>query len=105
MKKLFMLATTILVLTAGGFLQPAAGETLRVGCECTYFPFNYRTDDGVLTGYDIDVAKGIIENIGADVEFVCQKWDGMIPALLANKFDLIIASMYRATLGHVSPSE
>ena len=69
MKKLFLLATTILVLTAGGFMQPAAAETLRVGCECTYFPFNYRTNDGVLTGYDIDVAKGIIGIIGADVEF------------------------------------
>ena len=93
MKKLILLAMTILVLTAGGFTQPAAAETLRVGCECTYFPFNYRTNDGVLTGYDIDVAKGIAGIIGADVDFVCQKWDGMIPALLANKFDLIIASM------------
>jgi polar amino acid transport system substrate-binding protein len=93
MKKLILLATAILVLTAGGFTQPAAAESLRIGCECTYFPFNYRTGDGVLTGYDIDVAKGIIGIIGADVEFVCQKWDGMIPALLANKFDLIVASM------------
>ena len=93
MKKLILLTTAILVLTAGGFMQPTAAETLRVGCECTYFPFNYRTNDGVLTGYDIDVAKGIMGIIGADVKFVCQKWDGMIPALLANKFDLIAASM------------
>ena len=93
MKKLFLLVTAILVFSAGGLVLPAAAESLRVGAECTYFPFNYRTDDGVLTGYDIDVAKGIIEILGADVEFVCQKWDGMIPALLANKFDLIIASM------------
>src|SRR5690606_27294600 len=44
-------------------------------------------------GYDVDVAKGVADIIGADLEFVCQKWDGMIPALLANKFDLIVASM------------
>ncbi|MEN8246715.1 MAG: transporter substrate-binding domain-containing protein [Thermodesulfobacteriota bacterium] len=93
MKKLFLLATAIIVFTAGGFMQPAAAETLRVGCECTYFPFNYRTDAGELTGYDVDVAKGVAKIIGADVKFVCQKWDGMIPALLANKFDLIVASM------------
>ena len=73
--------------------QTAAAETLRVGTECTYAPFNYRTADGELTGYDIDVAKGVGEKIGAEIEFVCQKWDGMIPALLANKFDLIVASM------------
>lgn len=68
-------------------------ETLRVGMECTYAPFNYREANGELNGYDVDVAKGVAEIIGADLEFVCQQWDGMIPALLANKFDLIIASM------------
>jgi polar amino acid transport system substrate-binding protein len=71
----------------------ASAETLRVGMECTYAPFNYRTDAGELVGYDVDVAKGVAEIIGADLEFVCQQWDGMIPALLANKFDLIVASM------------
>lgn len=71
----------------------APAETLRVGMECDYFPFNYRDSDGELKGYDVDVAKGVAEIIGADIEYVCQGWDGMIPALLANKFDFIIASM------------
>jgi arginine/ornithine transport system substrate-binding protein len=74
-------------------VNTASAEVLRVGMECTYAPFNYRTADGELTGYDVDVAKGVAEIIGADLEFVCQQWDGMIPALLANKFDLIVASM------------
>ena len=71
----------------------ASAETLRVGMECTYAPFNYKNAEGELVGYDVDVAKGVAGIIGADLEFVCQEWDGMIPALLANKFDLIIASM------------
>lgn len=70
-----------------------SAETLRVGMECTYAPFNYKTADGELAGYDVDVAKGVAKIIGAEFEYVCQEWDGMIPALLANKFDLIIASM------------
>ncbi len=74
-------------------LQAAAAETLRVGTECTYFPFNYRDSDGSLKGYDVDVATEVGQRIGAEIEFVCQEWDGMIPALLANKFDLIVASM------------
>ncbi len=78
----------VLALTA-----TASAETLRVGMECTYAPFNYRTTDGELAGYDVDVAKGVAGLIGADLEFVCQKWDGMIPALLANKFDIVVASM------------
>ncbi len=82
-----------LVVAASLGAAPAFAETLRVGMECTYAPFNYRTPDGELAGYDVDVAKGISEIIGVDFEYVCQEWDGMIPALLANKFDLIIASM------------
>ncbi len=73
--------------------MPAKAETLRVGMECTYAPFNYRTPEGEMAGYDVDVAKGIAERIGAELEYVCQEWDGMIPSLLANKFDLIVASM------------
>ena len=68
-------------------------EKLRVGMECTYAPFNYKNSSGELLGYDVDVAKGVSRITGYDIEFVCQEWDGMIPALLANKFDLIIASM------------
>jgi polar amino acid transport system substrate-binding protein len=74
-------------------IQPAAAEVLRVGTEYTYYPFNYRDADGTLKGYDVDVALEVGKRLGADVEFVCQKWDGMIPALLANKFDLVVASM------------
>lgn len=74
-------------------VQPVFAETLRVGTECTYAPFNYRTPDGELTGYDIDVAKGVGAELGVEIKFVCQKWDGMIPALQSQKFDLIIASM------------
>ena len=71
----------------------ASAEKLRVGMECTYAPFNFKNQDGDLMGYDVDVARGVAGLIGADLDFVCQKWDGMIPALLANKFDLVVASM------------
>lgn len=93
MKKWLALLTAAITAVAWGTQTPANAETLRVGMECTYAPFNYRTADGELDGYDVDVAKGVAGIIGANLEFVCQKWDGMIPALLANKFDLIIASM------------
>lgn len=87
----FLVALT--AFTFWGAAQETRAETIRVGMECTYAPFNFRNDAGELAGYDVDVAKGVAEIIGADLEYVCQKWDGMIPALLANKFDLIIASM------------
>jgi len=93
MKKIFSCTAAVFALSLVGIVQPASAETLRVGMECTYAPFNYRTADGELAGYDVDVAKGVAKIIGADLDFVCQKWPGMIPALLANKFDLVVASM------------
>ncbi len=95
MKKITSLLTVTFALAVIGMgtSQSASDETLRVGMECTYAPFNYRTAEGELTGYDVDVANGVAELIGAEVEYVCQKWSGMIPALLANKFDLVVASM------------
>ena len=60
----------------------ASAETLRVGMECTYAPFNYKNESGELAGYDVDVANGVANLIGAEIEFVCQEWDGIIPACL-----------------------
>ena len=52
-KKLgFGLATAMIIGTISG----ASAEKLRVGMECTYAPFNYKTADGDLAGYDVDVA-------------------------------------------------
>ena len=93
MKKRSTLLVAALAAAILGASHPASAETLRVGMECTYAPFNFRNADGELDGYDVDVAKGVAGIIGADLEFVCQQWDGMIPALLANKFDLVVASM------------
>jgi polar amino acid transport system substrate-binding protein len=95
MKKLLTLITATFALAVFGLgtSQSVSAETLRVGMECTYAPFNYKNPDGDLVGYDVDVARGVGGLIGADLVFVCQKWDGMIPALLANKFDIVVASM------------
>lgn len=93
MKKIKLAFASMAAVVALGVSSAAQAETLRVGMECTYAPFNFKNEAGELDGYDVDVAKGVAEIIGADIEYVCQDWDGMIPALLANKFDLIIASM------------
>ena len=48
---------------------------------------------GELTGFDIDIAKALCAQMGADCEIVNQSFDGLIPALNAKKIDAIIASM------------
>ncbi|MET1028687.1 MAG: transporter substrate-binding domain-containing protein, partial [Dongiaceae bacterium] len=70
-----------------------AAEKIRIATEGAYAPFNFVADDGSLQGFDVDIAKAVCEKMKADCVIVKQDWDGMIPGLLAKKFDAIFASM------------
>ncbi len=74
-------------------IPAAAQDTLRIGVEGAYPPFSYTTADGTLEGFDIDIAKALCAEMERECELVQQEWDGMIPALKAQKFDAIVASM------------
>ncbi|HEY5738809.1 MAG TPA: transporter substrate-binding domain-containing protein [Gammaproteobacteria bacterium] len=91
--KIKQLITTlgIALLLLGGASAQAAD--LRVGVEGAYPPFSWKESDGTLKGFDIDIAEAICAEMGRNCVLVEQDWDGMIPALLAKKFDAIIASM------------
>ncbi|MEP3438207.1 MAG: transporter substrate-binding domain-containing protein [Hoeflea sp.] len=73
--------------------QAVAADTLRIGVEGAYPPFSKKEADGTLSGFDIDIAKALCAELNRECELVEQEWDGMIPALIARKYDAIVASM------------
>jgi arginine/ornithine transport system substrate-binding protein len=89
MRKFLTAAALILTLSAPAFAQTA----LRVGVEGNYPPFSMIAPDGKLSGFDIDIANAICTEMKVTCTMVQQEWDGMIPALNAKKFDMIVASM------------
>lgn len=87
-----------LALAAAAVLLTAAADAkewtkIRIGTEGAYPPFNFIDSDHMLRGFEIDLAKAICEKAKANCEFVAQDWEGLIPALLAGKYDAIFASM------------
>ena len=66
--------------------------SLRVGMS-TFVPWAMRDKQGDLIGFEIDVATKVAEDMGVKIEFVPTAWSGIIPALLAQNFDVIIGGM------------
>lgn len=89
MKKAFVLAALAVASTAFS----AQAETLRFGIDGNYPPFAKQGADGKLQGFDVDIAMELCKAMKVTCQIVPQDWDGLIPALNANKFDAILSSM------------
>ena len=93
MKRLMIAIAVLALVLAAGTVQAKEWKKIRIGVEGAYPPFSYVTPEGDLAGFDIEIAKALVAAMGKDIELVTQDWDGIIPALLARKYDAIIASM------------
>jgi len=87
--RLITAVTTLFALIASA----KAEDTIRFATEGAYPPFNERGADGSLIGFEIDLGQALCARIKRQCEFIAQDWDGMIPGLLAHRFDGIFASM------------
>lgn len=68
-------------------------KELRVGLDPGFIPFEMKNPKGEMIGFDIDMINGFATSIGAKAIFVDTRWEGIIPALVAKKFDLIVSGM------------
>lgn len=67
--------------------------TVRIAVEGAFPPFNYLDSKNQLQGFDVDVAKALCDEAKLKCEFMVQEWTGMIPSLLAGRYDAIVSSM------------
>ena len=68
-------------------------KSIRIGTEGAYPPWNNLNTAGELEGAEIDFGNEACKRMGVDCEWVTQDWDGIIPALLNGKYDIIVAGM------------
>jgi polar amino acid transport system substrate-binding protein len=86
-------AVTALTLSLSATMAHAE-DVLRIATEGAFPPFNYTDSSGEITGFDVEIGMAICERMQRECEVVAQEWDGIIPGLLANNYDLIVASMF-----------
>lgn len=66
---------------------------IRIGVDDSYPPMEYRDETNTLVGFDVDFGNAIGKKLGTKIEWTPTAWDGILPALKASKFDMILSSL------------
>jgi polar amino acid transport system substrate-binding protein len=85
-----------LILTTAAFALTAGmsfADTVRMGTEGAYEPYNYINDDGELDGFEKHLGDELCKRAGLTCEWVINDWDTIIPNLVSGNYDTIIAGM------------
>ncbi|MBC8586952.1 transporter substrate-binding domain-containing protein [Tissierellaceae bacterium BX21] len=108
MKKFIIVLLTIsMLVTFGGCTSKQKGEDSKVeeikkagkvvvGTAADYPPFEFHKEingKDEIVGFDIEVAKAIAEDLGVELEIIDMKFEGLLPALVTNDIDFIVAGM------------
>ncbi|MDA3922495.1 MAG: transporter substrate-binding domain-containing protein [Salinisphaera sp.] len=86
------IATTI-VLSASMATSAIAAESVRIATNLPYKPMEYSLPNGQFTGFDIDLGNALCKQAQLKCSWVDQSWNGIIPGLMARKYDAIMSSM------------
>jgi polar amino acid transport system substrate-binding protein len=79
--------------SAGTLEEIAKRGELRIACQTQGAPFSFVDRNGERTGSSVELCKLIAEEMGVKVKFLNYDWDGLIPALLSKKADMLAADM------------
>lgn len=92
------MAALAAALTTLAFGLPAMAQTapteIKIATEGAYAPWNFTTADGKLDGLEVELANDLCARMKIKCTIIAQDWDGLIPALVVGKFDVIMASMF-----------
>lgn len=66
---------------------------LQAGSDTAFPPFEYSDGKGGYIGFDVDMMTALCKKMGLELVVVPTAWDGIIPALVSDRFDIIMSAM------------
>ncbi|AUG99283.1 ABC transporter substrate-binding protein [Prodigiosinella confusarubida] len=87
------LLTSLALIQSASAIGAAIPQQIRFGTDPTFPPFEYKTPQGELAGFDIDLGNALCSELKVKCVWVENSFDGLIPALQAKKFDAILSSL------------
>jgi octopine/nopaline transport system substrate-binding protein len=91
-----MRSLKLAALVALALASPAAAKDwtkVTIATEGAFAPWNLTESDGTLAGFEVDLYKDLCARMNVECTMIAQNWDGIIPGLLAGKYDAIMAGM------------
>ena len=109
-KKVLVLLALVFVLSAPSFASAAdvtpfaiynnsvlnkvvQSNQLVVGMEVEFWPFEFADEQGKPTGFDVEIAQTMADELGVELVIKDMEWGGLIPALQSGKVDMVISGM------------
>lgn len=90
MKK-YALCVALAVMASGAMAKE--WKTVRIGVDASYPPFESVAPSGQMVGFDVDLTRALCAKMNVRCVWIPQDLDGIIPALKAKKFDIIVSSL------------
>lgn len=90
--KVFCASALALILTVP-LAHAADNNVIRVATDATFPPLEF-VQNGKRTGFDIDLVEAIAKELGKKVQWVDIDFKGLIPGLIANRFDVAASGIY-----------
>lgn len=93
MKRLFKIASVAMLLTCAWTIQAKVPESIKIGSDTSYAPFDFIDKNGEISGFNIEITKALCEKAKIKCEFQTTDFDALIPSLLSRKIDMISSSL------------
>lgn len=93
MKKFMRFLVASALLCGSLVAKDIAKDTLIVGTNAEYPPFEFVDENSKVTGFDMDLVAELAKRAGVKYEILNMSFDGLIPAIKSGKIDMIASGM------------